>query len=420
MKTEKKKQPILINLVICLIFCLGASFLYPAASRPAGLKLLYVDVSEEEQGRTYLAIRSLEISDSTRITPAMFQIVAPVVCEKTGMIGFTHHTAQMKTAVYIIQPDGKGPVKVVDGASLDDFSPDGASLLITSTGQKPATSIFNLKSRESIRISQNLMVTSAKWSPLQDRVAVSALTSRGTNDLYLITLQTQTVERLTSTPSVDEFSPFFTKDGKSLGFASRADEVWRVEYMDLTNKQRTVSKPEGLSPSLSPDNDWILTESENEIILWSADGQDHSSLGPGRTPAWISEALAKRYLSPGGPTPPQDKTQESPIAVKAEVTAHVSKPNPDKKNPFDEEPLAIAIEGAEVVCEFTDQSRPVRLTGTTDKNGQVRFEVPLDSPVTLTWGQEKETVTCTIQAPKRSVYLGGVKIKTVSTSPIKK
>jgi len=114
----------------------------------------------------------------------------------------------------------------------------------------------------------------------------------------------------------------------------------------------------------------------------------------------------------------------SPIAwlavVKGEVTAYTSKPNPDKKSPFDEEPLAVPVGGAQVVCEFVDKGKTVRLSGTSDKDGRVRFEVPLDVEVTLAWGAEKETLTCTAKAPKRSVVLGGVKLKTVSTSPVKK
>jgi hypothetical protein len=58
-----------------------------------------------------------------------------------------------------------------------------------------------------------------------------------------------------------------------------ADEKWQVEYMKLEDGSRIPSGPEGLSPSLSPDNQWILTESDHEIMLWSAEGSDRRSLG---------------------------------------------------------------------------------------------------------------------------------------------
>jgi hypothetical protein len=80
--------------------------------------------------------------------------------------------------------------------------------------------------------------------------------------------------------------------------------------------------------------------------------------------------------------------------------------------------MAIAVEGAAVVCEFVENGRARSLTATTDKQGQARFEVPLDTPITLKWGQEKGTVTCTAASPQQMVSLGGVKLKTVSTAPV--
>jgi hypothetical protein len=141
-----------------LFLFLGVSLLFSAAAPPAGQSLLYVDVSEQGLGKTYLAVRSLETSDAVRITPAMFQIVGPIVDEKNGMIGFTHLTRMMKTEIYLLRPDGKGPVKWIDGSSLDDFAPDGKSLLITSSGMAPALSIYDLAARTSRKISGSLLV----------------------------------------------------------------------------------------------------------------------------------------------------------------------------------------------------------------------------------------------------------------------
>jgi len=123
---------------------------------------------------------------------------------------------------------------------------------------------------------------------------------------------------------------------------------------------------------------------------------------------------------PQGPIRPPASPSTPGLISPGAVTVYTSKPNPDKKSPFDEEPLAIPVAGADVVCEYTEKGKTVRLSAMSDKNGQARFEVPLDIPVTLTWGAEKDTATCTAKAPKQSVVLGGVKLKTVSTSPIKK
>ena len=96
------------------------------------------------------------------------------------------------------------------------------------------------------------------------------------------------------------------------------------------------------------------------------------------------------------------------------VTVIVSEVNPDNKSPFAED-IVIPIVGASVSVSFVEKGQPGSRSGTTDKNGTVTFDVPLDVPVTVTFGKQTKSVTCTAVSPRQSVGFGGLVIQSVPT-----
>jgi hypothetical protein len=94
------------------------------------------------------------------------------------------------------------------------------------------------------------------------------------------------------------------------------------------------------------------------------------------------------------------------------VTVLVSEVNPDSSSPFSED-ITIPVAGAGVSIEYTERGATVTRGGTTDATGQVRFDVPLDTPVAVTFGNERKTVTCTQAAPEQFTGFGGLMVQVV-------
>ncbi len=252
---------------------------------PPDGKILYVDTSEKD--KTFLATINPDGTGKTRLTPAYSNIVFPKFSPASGWIGFTNKTPDMKSEVYLLSSDGQKIKKIFDGVALEGFSPNGKFLLYTTCDQEAALFAYSIESKQSTKLSQNLKVTAAEYSPQGDWIAVSALTDDGTSDLYLISTQAQGVVRVTQTQGVDESFPVFTKDGKNLVFISTRYGKNEIEYLDL--EKRSFHRPilMGLYPSLSPSNNWVGYQIGEMLCIARSNGIDLKTLGPGRTPCWI-------------------------------------------------------------------------------------------------------------------------------------
>src|SRR6056297_2211039 len=117
----KMKRETILLFVIFLVAILSNAF---AFDQP----ILYVKDNLNGQG-THLELydpgsgKTIQVTDAT--TPGLFNLSFPVVCDTTGLIGFTNHTQAMAAEVYVIDPDNTTPRKAVDGAILEDISRDG-------------------------------------------------------------------------------------------------------------------------------------------------------------------------------------------------------------------------------------------------------------------------------------------------------
>ncbi len=120
-----------------------------------------------------------------------------------------------------------------------------------------------------------------------------------------------------------------------------------------------------------------------------------------------------------GTVKPKPAAGDKPAAPKAFVSIVVTKPNPVKAGPFDDVPLTVPLAGAVVAIDFDRAGEHVHLEETMPEKGEIRVEVPFDAPVTLKWEKETRTVTCTAKQPVQSAVFSTLKIKTVSTAPIR-
>ncbi len=141
----------------------------------------------------------------------------------------------------------------------------------------------------------------------------------------------------------------------------------------------------------------------------------------GRVPfdAGNYEGATAPFREMSGTVKPKAGSSDTPKAAKAYVAVIVTKPNPDKKGPFDDSPLAVPMAGAVVAIDFERAGERVHLEEAMPQKGEIRVEVPFDAPVTLKWEKETRTVTCTAKQPVQTVVFSTLKLKTVSTSPIR-
>lgn len=282
---RSRHQFLLTGLGVVCILSLFLGILHAEPEVAAG-KILFVDTAEP--GKTYLAFVNPDGQGKTRITPAYSNIVFPRMCDVSGWIGFTNKLPDMTSEVYVLSSDQKKIRKLFSGAALECFSPDGQFLLYTTCNMKAELFSYHIKNKRSTKISQNLRVTAADWSPKGDWIAASVLTADGTNDLYLISTMAQGLVRLTETPKLNESFPVFTKNAKFLAFISDRHGRNEIEYMDL--ESREIQRPliAGMYPSISPDNRWVAFEYGKDLGISQSNGLKCTVLIRGRTPWWVS------------------------------------------------------------------------------------------------------------------------------------
>ncbi|EKD81024.1 MAG: Protein tolB [uncultured bacterium] len=248
-------------------------------------KILYVDSAAPDSH--FLTSINPDGTGKTRMTPSFNNMMFPRYNEASGWIGFTNKAPDMTSEIYLLNRTGDRIKKVLTGAAIEDFSPDGKFFLYTSCDGKAELFVYSLDRKRANKISQDLKVTAANWSKNGEWIAVSVLTDDGTNDLYLISTLAQGIIRITDTKKVNETFPVFTNDDKYLVYFTDRYGSNELEYMDIETKQLQRPNVGGLFPALSPDNKHVTYQVGESIAVSRIDGMDINVLVPGRTPIWI-------------------------------------------------------------------------------------------------------------------------------------
>jgi len=244
----------------------------------------------------YLALAGSGNNEDIRISDDMFSISFPKANENAGIIGFTSHTPQMKAEIFIIRGTGQKAEKILEGAVLEDFSPDGRFILYSYPSSSPSLWKMELSSKKTERLTSGLLVSSACWSNDGRSIAFTVLTSSGTNDLYTISLSDMKVKQLTKTPQIDEYYPVFTRDSRYLAYMSNRSGEWIVEYIDLETGKQFQTKIMGMYPQFSSDDSWTALEEKGYIVLTKTNGTERQILTEGSCPSWISSEQSKAFL----------------------------------------------------------------------------------------------------------------------------
>lgn len=275
------KRNFIFVFIIAVILFSNSLF---AADNPSG-KILFIDVAGPDA--QYLASIKPDGTEKTRLTPAFNNIMFPRYNEASGWTGFTNKAADMTSEIYLLNKAGDKLRKVLTDAAFEDFSPDGKFFLYTTCDGKAELYVYSLERKRANKISQDLKVTAANWSANGEWIAVSALTSDGTSDLYLISTMAQGIKRLTDTKNVNESFPVFSKDGKFLVYFTDRHGENEIEYLAIDQSQIQRPVVRGLYPSLSPDNSHMVYQLGNTIGICKIEGLDQKTLVNGRTPVWV-------------------------------------------------------------------------------------------------------------------------------------
>src|SRR6056297_646574 len=301
---KMKREPILL-FVIFLVAILSNAF---AFDQP----ILYVKDNMNGQG-THLELydpgsgKTIQVTNAT--TSGLFKLSFPVVCEKTGLIGFTNHTQSMGAEVYVIDPNTTTPRKVVDGAILEDISPDGKKLLISGASSSPSLYLVDAATHQLEQITKGYTVSSARFSPNGKTVVFGVMDKTGSMDIYKLELSNKQISPLIQTTQWSEYFPSFTQDGQYLMFMTNRTGQWGVDYVDMNTNKRYQANLWGMYPSLTNDDAWTALEKDGQIFVSTTTGKELQTLVKGTTPQWISRSAAGRFL---GGVPNQVTTTYEP------------------------------------------------------------------------------------------------------------
>ncbi len=179
------------------------------------------------------------------------------------------------TSIYRVPLRGGEPELLVQGEKTDAFesfhlfqsrmsvSRDEVCAFVTKSGESDVLHLFDLRTRTRLRTLQFkdlVMLGSPSWSPDGKKIVFSAINTAGDNDLYVVDVGTQELERLTN-DFYDDRDPAWSPDGSSIAFTSDRTPygaagkynlfLYRMETRAI--EYLTFDSTNYYSPSWSPD-----------------------------------------------------------------------------------------------------------------------------------------------------------------------
>jgi TolB protein len=227
------------------------------------------------------------------------KIADEVVLQFTGEAGVADtkvayvNSASGHKELYMMDYDGAGPARLTTNQSINlspSWSPDLRSIAFTSymgSGYPYLYRMFPFERRPAQLLAGYLGInTSPAWSPDGRQVALT-LSKDGNPEVYLLTLATGTLRRLTTWSGIDT-EPTWSPTGREIAFVSDRTGTAQIYVMDAngTNVRRLTQDGFNTQPRWSPKGDAIaFTSRQGNHDIWAV-GPDGSNLrrltaGPG-------------------------------------------------------------------------------------------------------------------------------------------
>ncbi len=280
----------LINLIAIAMFVFLSSHLFAADALNLKNKILFVNKAKE--GGTYLSVIDPNGKNKVRLTPTLFNIILPKNNPVTGEIAFTNQTENMTSEIYILDNTGKHLKKILTNACFQDFSPDGKTILYTTTGGNPELFVYDINKKKAYKVSQSLKVCSANYSPDGEWIVVSDLSSDGSMDMHMISCYGRGIIPLVNTPKVNEAYPVFCLDNKKIAYyTNRNNAMYEIEILGVGLNEEGVfdlnrTNLKGTNPSFSPNGEFIVFQNNFDIMIGDTNGKETLKLVEGRFPYW--------------------------------------------------------------------------------------------------------------------------------------
>ncbi|HET9332416.1 MAG TPA: DPP IV N-terminal domain-containing protein [Gemmatimonadota bacterium] len=255
-----------------------------------------------------------QVTPFTRDTPS--HLVFSVVCIESGSRIAFHRDGDI-----FLAPVVGTTVNLTNHPASDSepsLSPDGRQVLFSSDRDREEGDLYlvDIERGTLTRLTSgpgNHWSSSQAWSPDGSRIVFSSTRDDPNRyHLYVLSLDTSTIVRLTHDPLASDIRAAWSPDGSSIAFCrirEPEDGVFEVtlERMSVDGSGTVRMAEEVCGPIWSPDGSWIAFTTSpadefvpNEVGVVAAGGGPATILASGWSPAWSPDGGSMAYNTFGG------------------------------------------------------------------------------------------------------------------------